>query len=195
MTASATAILRADHDLILRALALLERLADRLGRGEPTDEPARQWLLDFFASFVHGCHYWKEEQHLFPALEHRGLPRPGGLLAAMLADHNEGRRLVHALSDGPGCVQSDLIRHYAALLRSHIQKENDVLFPVADEVLDRARQGQLAAAFGAVEAQIVGPGVREGLLADLVRLEGDAPPPHKGAALLRQPACDDPMRS
>lgn len=190
MIASPTAILRAEHDLILRALALLERLADRLGRGEPTDEAARQWLLDFFATFVNGCHYWKEEQHLFPALEHRGIPRPGELLDSMLADHNEGRRLARALSDGPCYVQSDLVRRYAALLRSHIQRENDVLFPVADEVLDRERQGQLAAEFGAVEAQIVGPGVREGLLADLVRLEGDAGPPARSAptspiALLR----------
>ncbi|MBI4247693.1 MAG: hemerythrin domain-containing protein [Candidatus Rokubacteria bacterium] len=176
MTTSSTAILRKDHELILRALALLERLADRLDPGEAADEPARKWLLDFFTTFVDGCHHRKEEQHLFPALEQRGIPRHGGPVGVMLADHDEGRRMVRALADGPDRMRGDLIRRYAALLRGHIHTENDVLFVIADHVLERERQRELVTAFRTVEAEVVGPGVHECLLADLARMETGAPP-------------------
>lgn len=158
-------------EAILGALALLEHLAQGMRAGVPADRSALEWLIAFFKTFGDRCHHFKEEQHLFPALERRGVPRDGGPVGVMLAEHEEGRALLRAMRPEGGEETAEAIRAYARLLRAHIDKENGVLFPLADHVLAAEDQQRLLAAFDAVEAEAVGPDIHERLLADLVRLE------------------------
>lgn len=178
-SATATGTLRHEHEVVLRALALLEHLAQAMLAGAPVDRSALEWLIAFFKTFADRCHHFKEEQHLFPALERRGIPREGGPVGVMLAEHEEGRALLRAMRPEGGRETAEAIRAYARLLRAHIDKENGVLFPLADHVLAAEDQERLLAAFAAVEAEVVGPDIHERLLADLDRLErtaaGDTP--------------------
>ncbi len=79
-----TAMLREEHEVILKALALLERVGQRLEVAEPADRDALAWLQGFFSTFADRCHHGKEEQHLFPALERHGIPREAGPLVSCL---------------------------------------------------------------------------------------------------------------
>ncbi len=164
-------MLRHEHEVILRALALLERLGQRLEAREPVDRKALGWLRDFFGTFADKCHHGKEEQHLFPAMERHGVPRDGGPLGVMLQEHEEGRALVRAMAQDDDHQVAEAIRGYTTLLRAHIDKENDVLFPLAEELLPGAEQKDLLGAFEAVEALVAGRGVHERLLAELARFE------------------------
>jgi hemerythrin-like domain-containing protein len=166
-----TAALRHEHEVILRALAVLEQVGRAVEAGAPMDPAARGWLVEFFTTFTDRCHHAKEEQHLFPALERRGVPRAGGPVGVMLAEHEEGRALVRRIAASEGAEAATAIRAFVALLRAHIDKENGVLFPLADQVLDEAEQHRLARAFDAVEQEAVGIGVHERLLAELGHLE------------------------
>lgn len=166
-----TATLRHEHEVILRALTILERLGADLETGEPADREALGWLIDFFRTFADRCHHGKEEQHLFPALERRGVPRDGGPLGVMLREHEEGRAFLRAMAGGDDRQVAEAIRGYATLLRAHIDKENHVLFPMAEQVLVEEEQRVLAHAFESVEREVVGPGTHERLLAQLARLE------------------------
>lgn len=167
-------MLRDEHEVILRALALLERLGERLEAGRPVDRKALSWLVDFFRTFADRCHHGKEEQHLFPALERHGVPREGGPLGVMLQEHEEGRGLVRVMAQGDERLTAEAIRGYLALLRAHIDKENGVLFPLAEQVLPEEERRALVHAFQAVEQAVVGPGVHERLLGELARLEQEA---------------------
>jgi hemerythrin-like domain-containing protein len=179
-TSGPTAELRHEHEVILRALAVAERLGRALAAGEPVDRDALAWILDFFRTFTDRCHHVKEEQHLFPALERRGVPRNGGPIGVMLDEHEEGRRLIAQMSSGGDAQIADAIGRYAVLLRAHIDKENGVLFPLADQVLGETEQTALVAAFEGIEQDAVGPGIHERLLAGLGRLEAG----QGGAAVL-----------
>lgn len=167
----ATTQLRHEHEVFVRALALLEQFAQRLGAGAPVDRDALGWLVDFFRTFVDRCHHAKEEQHLFPALERHGVPRNGGPIGVMLLEHEEGRSFLRAMTQEDGGAVAAAIRGYARLLRAHIDKENGVLFPLAEQILDGKEQRSLVEAFDAVEQTVVGPGVHERLLAKLAELE------------------------
>ncbi|HLF06230.1 MAG TPA: hemerythrin domain-containing protein [Thermoplasmata archaeon] len=99
----------------------------------------------FFEREVEGFHGRKEETALFPALA-RYLPSPGPV-EVMVADHRQMRsneqemkRGATRLESDPGsiealggmvCSGTDLI----SLLLHHIQKEDNVLFPTARNVL------------------------------------------------------------
>lgn len=166
-----TAMLRHEHEVILRALAILERLGESLEAGEPVDRDALAWLIDFFRTFVDRCHHGKEEQHLFPALERHGIPRAGGPVGVMLYEHETGRGLMRVMAEGEDREVAEAIRTYGNLLRAHIYKENEILFPLGEQVLAEEEQRALAEAFEAMEQVVVGPGVHERLLTKLEELE------------------------
>lgn len=168
---SPTAILRDEHEVILRALALLERLGERLEAAQPVDRETLAWLRGFFSTFADRCHHGKEEQHLFPALERHGVPKEGGPLGVMLLEHEEGRALVRAMVGGTDQQSGESIRKYTALLRAHIDKENGILFPLAEQVLPGQEQHEMARAFEEVERAVAGPRVHERFLAELAQLE------------------------
>lgn len=166
-----TAMLRHEHEVILRALGLLQRLGQGLEAGKPVNRQALAWLVDFFRTFADRCHHAKEERHLFPALERCGIPRHGGPVGVMLYEHEQGRAFLRAMVEGNDRQLAEAIRGYGTLLSGHIEKENGILFPMAEQVLAEEEQQVLVQAFDAVEQEVVGPGIHERLLADLDRLE------------------------
>jgi hemerythrin-like domain-containing protein len=165
----ATAELRHEHEVILRALAIVERAGERLASGTPMDEAALGELVALVRTFADTCHHGKEEAELFPVLEAKGV---GAVLAPFLGEHEEGRAYLRALA-GPGLAgeRAAAARRYVGLLRDHIERENGVLFPMADEVLSIEEQTELAKRYAEVEERVVGPGIHEKLLATLDRLE------------------------
>jgi hemerythrin-like domain-containing protein len=122
--------------------------SDEASRMSCTDEirpELIEMLLDFFRGFTDKCHHSKEEKHLFPMLEKRGMTHYSGPIAVMLTEHNEGRQrlaniaglLPVAKINDKGAIKSiaENLSEYVTLLLSHIEKENKVLFPMADRIL------------------------------------------------------------
>ena len=149
----ATALLKEEHDLILRGLTVLERAAARLAEGKAVDQAVLMQLVEFFRNFADRCHHGKEEAMLFPALESAGLPREGGPTGVMYTEHEEGRACVRGIAGAaarlakePGAAQQIVghARQFIPLLRAHIDKENDVLFVMADSILSPEAQRELA---------------------------------------------------
>jgi hemerythrin-like domain-containing protein len=164
---SATEVLKHEHRVIERVLAVVERLAEKPGLGS-----AETWekAIDFIRNFADKCHHLKEEQILFPALEEHGIPRDGGPVGMMLLEHEEGRALVRAMAEAlPRAgvdpkVEAALkqnARAYLRLLREHIQKEDEILFKIAEDVLTPEEQKKLAREFAQHEAEEIGAGVHE----------------------------------
>jgi hemerythrin-like domain-containing protein len=172
--ASATADLRDEHEVILRALAVLERTVDRLAIDHPGSDAALGELVELLQTFADRCHHGKEEDQLFPAMRGKGL---GGTLAVFLEEHEEGRGYIRTLASGaPRRERAAAARRYVGLLRDHIQRENEVLFPLADGLFTPEEHATLARAYDEVEGRVMGPGVHERLLTTLERLEAEVPP-------------------
>ena len=185
----ATAILKHEHEVISRGLAVLDAVARRLAAGESVPAETLQDLIEFFAVFADGCHHAKEEEILFPAVRASGAlgVEP---LKVLLAEHAEGRRLVGRLRRDAASAGSnaDARRHfvaaareYVALLEHHIAMEDEAFFPSADGMLTDAADREITAAFERYEEVEMGPGVHERfhrMLDDLAaRYLPAAPPP------------------
>lgn len=54
----------------------------------------------------------------------------------------------------------DLI-NYVDLLRNHIQKEENILFQMADKVLSEQKQKEISEQFEKIEQEVVGRGIHE----------------------------------
>ncbi len=177
-------ILRDEHVLILRALGALEVAAERLAEGEALPRAWWDELLAWLGAFADRCHHGKEEDVLFPAMIRAGAPSEGGPIDLMLEEHAQGRALIRAMADGEPARRAAAARQYAILLRQHIDKENDILFPLADAILDEADQRAVGRDFDGVEAEGGSEGSREAAHARLDRLvaviDHRAPAPTSG---------------
>jgi len=171
----ATDMLMEEHRVIERVLTSLEIAAARLQADQPVRTGFFDDAADFIKGFADGCHHLKEEQVLFRALVDHGVSQEGGPVGVMLAEHQEGRDLTAAmrlatrqLQAGDPTARRDLAtaaRRYAALLRAHIAKEDEVLFPLADRVIPPAEQDRVFERFEQVEHEETGAGVHERYLA------------------------------
>jgi hemerythrin-like domain-containing protein len=166
-----TETLKHEHQIVLLVLKGAEREARSIQAGNGAHEEEIEQMVDFFRTFVDRCHHGKEERHLFPAMHGKGMPLEAGPLAVMLHEHELGRSAVRAVAGaldrvkrGEADAGPDLataLLGYVELLRSHISKEDNVLFPMADRILPAEEQGDLAVLFDKVEVEEIGAGVHE----------------------------------
>ena len=148
-----TDVLREEHRVILRALDLLEAAARRLAAGRVLPEGWWPEIIEWLRGFADRNHHAKEERSLFPAMVKAGVPLSGGPIGVMLEEHERGRALIRAMEAGEPAARAARAREYVTLLREHIDKENGVLFPLADAVLDDRAQAVLTREFEGVEAE------------------------------------------
>ncbi len=149
----------AEHDIIERALTLLETVASRIDANQPVPEEFPRWAPEFFSRFADKCHHAKEEDLFFPLLKERGIPEEGGPIGVMLNEHVLGRDCVRRMREASETAEFDgalfvaAAREFVPLLRQHIFKENNVLFKMAERVLNEADDNILFDRFKEVEQE------------------------------------------
>jgi hemerythrin-like domain-containing protein len=113
------------------------------------------------------------ETLLFKRMTERGFPVQSGPIAVMLSEHEAGRAFIRGIADGAAKLGTDPAaarqivenaRGYIDLLRAHIDKENNVLFPMADRALGPEDQAYLAKEFERFEVAETGAGVHEAMI-------------------------------
>lgn len=158
----ATAILSEEHRVIERVLKTLTTAADRLERGGTISPEFLAKATEFIRGYADGWHHRKEEGVLFQEMVEAGLSREEGPIAVMLAEHERARQLTRALDQGAKTLMDDpgaaagllaTIREYVSLLQEHIRKEDDVLFPMAAEIIPESHRDGILERFEKVEAE------------------------------------------
>lgn len=167
----ATDILYEEHRIIMKVLECLEKIVAEAEKTGRLNAASATTALDFFKNFADGCHHAKEEDRLFVVMEERGIPREGGPIGVMLFEHDGGRDLVRGMaecvekaSQGDAAALQRFAGHakdFIALLSNHIAKEDQVLFPMAGQVLDGSAAEQLLSDFKNIEAMAGGKRHRE----------------------------------
>lgn len=171
----ATQILMDEHRVIERVLSALQVAAERVSRGE---EMRLAFFLNtalFIKNFADGCHHNKEEGVLFIAMNESGVPSEGGPVGVMLAEHEQGRAFTHEMRDaaqkweaGDLSARAAMVQNalgYIALLRQHIYKEDNILFPMADRLIPLVRQEKVTADFERIDLEEIAAGIHEKYLA------------------------------
>ncbi len=152
-----------EHRLIEQVLDCLEEAAGRLDDGEEINPDFFIDAANFVAGFADGSHHRKEEEILFVAMTARDMPADSGPVAVMLHEHEEGRRFTagfrsaaEQMKTGDTSASMDVIRNafdYVNLLREHIVKEDNVLFPMAGQVLTADEMQQVSREFERILAE------------------------------------------
>jgi hemerythrin-like domain-containing protein len=94
-------------------------------------------------------------------------------VGVMLMDHDRARALIHEMTQAAGAYKADeetagkqwarAASHYSALMKEHFDKEEEVIFRMADEVFSPEEQDAMATSFERLEKEKIGPGKHEEL--------------------------------
>ncbi len=159
---SPTEVLREDHKVVLGKLNDLEKAISKL-------DAQAVVMLKELAKFLQGevvVHFAKEEEALFPEIE-KFIPREGGPTGMMLIEHedlnNAKARMIEGI-EGLAKNSSDeksakLVRengrHYIDVLRQHIDKEDNMLFMMAEMHLDGEQVQAVAKLFADIDRRFL----------------------------------------
>ena len=116
-----------EHAVFLQQLDLLEKLI----RSEAKDD-----AICAVAAVVRAPvekHAREEEELLFPELE-PVLGREEGPLAVLYSDHEQIKCLLESIAAATNGQLRKLCESFIRLLRDHIAREDDVVFPFAEQV-------------------------------------------------------------
>lgn len=161
MTMSATEILVDEHRLIMRMVNVLTTLHKRLQNGDDVDANILTDVVDFFRMFADKGHHAKEEDILFPTLERHGVSPQGCPIGGLKSEHKQARILMTTLSDAIGKYKagdptakrtiSTTTKAAIDLYKDHIWREDYLLFPMSEKVLQKPDLEEVAKSYGEVE--------------------------------------------
>lgn len=143
-----------EHEVIVEVMGALESYVNTLVESADCTTDDLGAFVEFIRDYADARHHKKEENILFVAMEEHGFSRQAGPLAVMLADHDEGREQTGimaevAASDAPWSTAdkqkaAGAARAFVSLLRGHILKENNVLYPMAQSQIPADAQQRVS---------------------------------------------------
>jgi len=165
----ATQHLREEHEGIRIVLDILERMGHRVETTGNADRDHFQAVFQILKVFVHQNHRTKEEKYLLPALVAEGVPKTGSV-GDLLGEHELGTSYAVIMGDtlkgqeeGEAWSEDlvNSIKHYLLLVRHHIEKEDNYIFSLANDLLSPERQDELLTGFRIIAAESLGGGILE----------------------------------
>ena len=142
-----------EHTNIKRVLAQLPALVVQIQKG--IDADTRQSIteaIDFIRNYADKFHHAKEEDILFKYFDTNS-----DILTVMYKEHEIGRHHVSAtlaaLEKNDTTVITEHLTAYGTLLKEHIRKEDEILYPWMNRELTDSQVGQLFSKFNIVDEQ------------------------------------------
>ena len=130
--ANSTKVLSDEHKNILKFIELLQEKVSVWNK-----EQVRK-AIEFIREYTDKFHHAKEEAILFKEF-YKSENLHCNPVEQMLFEHDEGRKFVKAMEEanekGDKSKIEENARNYALLLQEHINKEDMVLYPMAEEAI------------------------------------------------------------
>ncbi len=166
MKTNVTQVMVAEHQLILRMISLIEKKVALVEENKFNNWTFFLDAVDFIRNFADRFHHAKEEDVLFVELVKNGMPEKQSPIEAMLIEHDQGRQFVRELESAakktiagdseqiPAIIMN--AKGYAELLRGHIDKEDTILYPLAERVLPEGIRPDMLHAYDSAEEKADG---------------------------------------
>ena len=167
----ALAILRQEHSALAAILHGLEFIGAKLERGEHFDLKVLRAMLFYIDSFPDRFHHPKEDGYLFPTIQKR-TGAADAVIAKLEDEHHQGmlairvveQRLLHYEEGGAAYATAlaESLHGYIESYRRHIRTEEEVLLPIAEQVLQAEDWRELDSVFTGHRDPLLGLDARQG---------------------------------
>ena len=150
-------ILSNEHKNILKVIESLGEEVDGLESDKKIDSKFFTKVIEFIRNYADKFHHAKEEDILFKEFCKEEENLHCNPVEQMLHEHELGRNFVKEMEEG--VEESDkkkVIENatgYSSLLQEHIFKEDNILYPMADEALSPQVQKEMLKKFKQIEGE------------------------------------------
>lgn len=149
-----TSVLSEEHQNILQVLKVVLNECERLETGTVVNDKFFKKVVGFIKNYADGFHHAKEENILFKAMLDNADCMHCNPIPVMLHEHDAGRHHVaameKALAEGNKDMLIENARGYCYLLENHIYKEDNVLYPMAEEAVSDNQKQQVIDQYNSV---------------------------------------------
>ena len=147
----ATTILSNEHKNISKVIDAINSECNNIESGKDMDNVFFDKTVEFIQNYADKFHHAKEENILFVELHKDGVEMHCDPIPQMLHEHDLGRDFVKGMIEGLEENNKDKVvenaKGYTDLIREHIFKEDNILYPMADEALNGQAQESVLGKF------------------------------------------------
>lgn len=150
-----------EHQIILKVIDLILSESKKVESGEKPNYDFFREAIDFIKNYADRFHHAKEEDVLFKAMCENEENMHCNPVGQMLYEHDSGRHFVAGMEsalaeDNTVELVSNAI-NYCRLLTDHIYKEDNILYPMAEQGIDNDQKELILRRYKEVELGIVKP--------------------------------------
>lgn len=142
-----TVVLAEEHQNILKVIDIVLKECDKMERGSETDKAFFDKVILFIQKYADGYHHSKEEDILFKTMLRNLDNMHCNPIPVMLNEHDAGREyvkhMIEALAQNNKEELIESARGYCYLLQDHIYKEDNILYPMAEQSLNEEQKKQV----------------------------------------------------
>lgn len=144
-----------EHQNILQVIDIVLEECNSLEAGKDLNIDFFTKVVGFIKNYADGYHHAKEENILFKAMLKNAEDMHCNPIPVMLHEHDAGRKfvaeLVLALTKSDKSLLVENARGYCYLLQNHIYKEDNILYPMAEEAVSETQKQEVANQYEAVD--------------------------------------------
>ena len=159
MISKTSKILTEEHKNILKVIENMENEVNILEKGKEINKKFFEKAIDFIRNYADKFHHAKEENILFKEFDkaaEEGCAHCNPT-KQMLSEHDEGRKFVKGIEQGVKENNKNKVienaRGYCMLLKEHIYKEDNILYPMADEALNENTKKSMLQKFNKINTE------------------------------------------
>lgn len=149
-----TNALSIEHQNILKVIDLVLNECAELNDGKEPKKVFFSEVINFIKNYADGYHHAKEEEILFKAMLQDQYGMHCNPIPVMLMEHDEGRNYVkgmeNALLSGNKEELIENAKGYCFLLQQHIHKEDNILYPMAEDSVNELLKQEVIKQYNSV---------------------------------------------
>jgi len=167
---TATENLISEHKDIIELLGIMSKISNKIQLNEVFYTSDIEDIIDFLKHFIEKSHH-KKEEIFYPLLSTTEMPNDRAELSVMLYEHTLARNY---LKDINSCIinckignafsqelLAESMMKYVVLIKNHINKEEKIIFPMANKVLTENEQTEINRQFEKIEEKIINHDLHE----------------------------------
>jgi len=157
-----------EHEEINELLDIMSKIALKIKSKDvfyPTDV---EEIIDYLIIIIDKSHHGKEDEVFYPELISSGIPKETAPLSIINYEHTLAKRYLKDISscvvnckignDFSGELLADSLTNYVVVIKNHIQREEEIIFPIANEVLSSEKQNEITQRFEDIEQKNISHG-------------------------------------
>ena len=154
-----------EHKKINELLDIMSKIALKIKSKDVFYPNDVEEVVKYLINIIENSHHGKEDDVFYPELISSGIPKETAPLSIINYEHIISVNYLKDISscvvnckignDFSGELLADSLTNYVIAIKNHIQREEEIVFPIANEVFSIEKQNEILQRFEVIEQKYI----------------------------------------